>query len=86
MNRGLLALLVDVAWPDWMGDASCRNLDREAWFSTHYADAVEVCSRCPVRVDCLDYALDVEATGVTLHGVWGGVTQYGRRRLRQGVA
>ena len=44
-----------------------------------YAEvAVSICRRCPVRKDCLDYALQFPP--YDMHGVWGGLTP---RRLRQ---
>lgn len=33
---------------------------------------------CPVRSDCLDYAL---SNGL-IHGVWGGLSEKERRRIR----
>jgi hypothetical protein len=41
--------------------------------------AKAVCAGCPVRSDCLRYAL---AAG-PLQGVWGGLTEEERRLLRQ---
>jgi hypothetical protein len=38
-----------------------------------------ICARCPVRVECLDYALEV---GDPLLGVWGGTSKLERRRMR----
>lgn len=40
--------------------------------------ALRTCWRCPVRADCLAYAMDA---GERV-GVWGGLTERGRRRLR----
>ena len=40
--------------------------------------AREICSACPVRQECLDFAMaDNELTGV-----WGGTTTQERKRLR----
>jgi WhiB family redox-sensing transcriptional regulator len=39
--------------------------------------AKKVCRRCPVRAECLAYAVEVK---VEL-GVWGGMTPTQRRRL-----
>jgi len=35
-----------------------------------------ICARCPVREQCLEWALDHEE-----HGVWGGLTKKERRSL-----
>jgi WhiB family redox-sensing transcriptional regulator len=39
--------------------------------------AQQVCRRCPVAADCLDYAL----TRREMRGVWGGLTDEQRRHL-----
>lgn len=39
-----------------------------------------VCRRCPLAVECLDYALENEE-----YGVWGGTTPDERQALRGGV-
>lgn len=40
--------------------------------------AKEVCRECDVRLQCLEDAL----TDVERHGVWGGLTELERKRLR----
>lgn len=55
----------------WMLDASCRDLDTEAFFSTELDDvaaAKRVCLGCPVRARCLDAAVERGEQ----YGVWGG--------------
>ncbi len=36
-----------------------------------------LCRACPVRQECLDYALTVGES----HGIWGGLNELERRRL-----
>ena len=36
-----------------------------------------LCAACPVRQECLDYALTVHEP----HGIWGGLNELERRRL-----
>ena len=43
---------------------------REKWGPRTLAQVRDVCAACPVRTDCLDYAI---ANGEEL-GVWGGLT------------
>lgn len=67
--------------PAWTDQARCAETDPEAFFpekggSTKAAKAV--CSQCPVRAECLTYALDNDER----FGVWGGVSERGRRRLQ----
>jgi WhiB family redox-sensing transcriptional regulator len=42
-----------------------RREDRDA----REARAKEICHGCPVRVECLDYALSIREP----HGIWGGL-------------
>jgi WhiB family redox-sensing transcriptional regulator len=41
--------------------------------------AQRICAECPVKVDCLEYAL---SEGVD-HGVWGGTSERERRRIQR---
>ena len=77
------------AGPPWITDALCRNFTSELdlWFPekefpSTTAQAREVCGRCPVARQCLEYAL-----GFTGHraprGVWGATTTNERARIRQ---
>jgi hypothetical protein len=57
---------------------ACADYNPDWWFEEdHFAQAVEVCQRCPVRTRCLDQALEA---GETL-GVWGGLTPAQREAL-----
>lgn len=63
---------------DWAERARCRDQEPELFFARGLAEAkpaIRVCSRCPVRDECLDYALENEID----HGVWGGLTERQRR-------
>ena len=44
--------------------------------------AKQFCKRCPVRADCLEYALRANEH----HGVWGGESERSRQRLRRAAA
>ena len=71
----------------WTSRARCRGLDPEQFFVrslTQAKSAIRVCQRCPVRQECLDYAVDEEIEV----GVWGGLTErqrraYARRRAAE---
>jgi WhiB family redox-sensing transcriptional regulator len=68
----------------WHLHSACADPDISAdiWFDD--ADtARRICGRCPVRNACLQYAMDVEADGERLHGVWGGLSPIQRQRLRE---
>lgn len=66
---------------DWLDDALCKKDPPDDWFSDDrgaVARARAVCYRCPVREQCLEYALDTE----TGYGMYGGCTPTERRALR----
>jgi WhiB family redox-sensing transcriptional regulator len=74
---------------EWKAQAACRDHPNADIFFTEpsrsasvtvladYRDALELCSSCPVREACLDYALRYD-----LEGIWGGLTTSARRALR----
>jgi WhiB family redox-sensing transcriptional regulator len=71
---------------EWVRQARCIGVDPELFFpvgSTGPAlaqveAAKAVCAMCPVRPECLQWAL---ATGQDA-GVWGGTSEEERRALR----
>jgi WhiB family transcriptional regulator, redox-sensing transcriptional regulator len=76
--------LVDepVEEPDWQERALCAQTDPEAFFpekggSTR--EAKRICSGCEVRAECLEYALAHDER----FGIWGGLSERERRRLRR---
>jgi WhiB family redox-sensing transcriptional regulator len=72
---------------DWWSLAACQFRDPEIFFpisslgsGTHQvAQAKAVCLQCPVRAQCLSYAL----SSPELHGIWGATTQEERQLLRE---
>jgi WhiB family transcriptional regulator, redox-sensing transcriptional regulator len=69
----------DLASP-WMLHARCRDLPPAVFFPSDGV-GVEVarryCAECPVKMQCLEYALE---HGID-HGVWGGASERERRRI-----
>lgn len=73
--------------PEWTERAACRGLDPELFFPIgtvgpaleEVSEAKAVCRRCPVRSECLDWALRMGEA----HGIWGGTTPEERRFLRR---
>ena len=66
----------------WQERALCAQTDPEAFFpekggSTR--EAKRICSGCEVRAECLDYALAHDER----FGIWGGLSERERRRLRR---
>jgi len=75
-----------LARPRWMTAAACRGAGVAEFVMDAKrtpSQAVQVmCGRCPVREECLAYALERDA----LVGVWGGTTELERRAMRRTVA
>jgi WhiB family transcriptional regulator, redox-sensing transcriptional regulator len=69
----------------WQLQANCMGVDPDLFFPERGAstrEAKEVCRGCVVRDDCLEYAL---ANGEKF-GIWGGMSERERRRLRRARA
>ena len=68
--------------PSWQERALCAQTDPEAFFpekggSTR--EAKKVCLVCEVRSECLSYALEHDER----FGIWGGLSERERRRLKK---
>ncbi len=64
----------------WMGLARCRDVDPQVFFPNDgpgVEAARRYCAECLVRRSCLEYALENHIQ----HGIWGGTSERGRRRL-----
>lgn len=66
----------------WQDRALCAQTDPEAFFpekggSTR--EAKRVCRSCEVRSECLEYALQHDER----FGIWGGLSERERRRLKR---
>lgn len=66
---------------DWMERAACvKEHDPERWQADYrYQDAKRICKTCPVRAECLEYALAHREQG----GVWGGLDPKERKQLKK---
>jgi WhiB family redox-sensing transcriptional regulator len=67
---------------DWHDRALCAQTDPEAFFpekggSTR--EAKKICTGCEVRAECLSYALANDER----FGIWGGLSERERRRLKR---
>lgn len=61
--------------------AACHGMDTEIFYLPEYEnEARGTCAPCPIRFECLTYALGVPED----YGVWGGLSGEDRRRLRSG--
>lgn len=67
---------------DWYSQALCPETDPDAFYPEKggsTADAKKVCRGCPVKDQCLQWALDTDES----YGVWGGLSGRERRRLKR---
>jgi len=68
----------------WQARGNCRNVDPETMFPETgdligRTQAKATCRGCKVLVDCLEWALEANVE----HGVWGGLDEDERRKLRR---
>jgi WhiB family transcriptional regulator, redox-sensing transcriptional regulator len=72
----------------WQYRAACRGEDSNLFFAPNYFErkeekdarealAREICTRCVVRAECLEYALRTREP----HGMWGGLNEAERKAL-----
>jgi WhiB family redox-sensing transcriptional regulator len=69
----------------WQNYANCLGVDPDLFFPERGASTKEakaVCRACVVREDCLEYALENSEK----FGIWGGLSERERRRLRRARA
>ena len=72
------------SWREW---AACRSYDPEFFFPigktgraiAEIQRAKAVCAACPVRAECLAFALETHQD----YGIWGGCDDDERRALRR---
>jgi len=77
---------------DWRQQANCRGISKEEMNEIFFyladdeldarkklARAKTFCDRCPVREECLEFALTNNQT----HGIWGGMNNNQRREIKQ---
>ncbi len=79
MRSGRKQLVLDTTWQEF---SNCLGVDPDLFFPERGAstrEAKEVCRGCVVREDCLEFAL---ANGEKF-GIWGGMSERERRRVRR---
>lgn len=85
------ALIATISGParDWVAQAACRDADLDLFYGSdhihprdakvRFDQAKAICRECPVRIECLDYAL----ANYDRHGIWGGMGPKARERLQK---
>ncbi|MET7699655.1 WhiB family transcriptional regulator [Streptomyces sp. NPDC005485] len=72
---------------EWLRRAACAEMDPELFFPVGTTgpalrderEAKQICARCPVVGECLDWAL----TSGQAFGVWGGTCEEERSAMRR---
>ncbi|MFN2495246.1 MAG: WhiB family transcriptional regulator [Pseudonocardiaceae bacterium] len=83
-DRLVVGLFDEPEEQEWQERALCAQTDPEAFFpekggSTR--EAKRICLGCEVRAECLEYALAHDER----FGIWGGLSERERRRLKRRV-
>lgn len=66
----------------WMALGNCAEQPPSTFFPSDGVGvevARKICAECPVKSECLEYAL----TNKIDHGVWGGTSERERRRIHK---
>ena len=66
----------------WQARANCMGVDPDLFFperGSSTREAKEVCRGCVVREECLEYAV----TYGEKFGIWGGLSERERRKIRR---
>ena len=82
---GMLGIGLEADAQSWQERALCAETDPEAFFpekggSTR--EAKKICTGCEVKAECLEYALGHDER----FGIWGGLSERERRKLKRRVA
>lgn len=86
-TRFLAELFVDDLDMSWRDLAACNDFDPDLFFpagdtgsaASQIVEAKRICAECPVKTDCLAYAVETNQ----INGIWGGTTEQERRLIRR---
>jgi len=76
-RKGVLNFSVDPIWED----AACKFSDPEIFFNLDVGSqsrAVAVCDQCPIRIECLNFAIKDKLE----YGIFGGFTADQRKKIK----
>ena len=74
--------MIQIETLPWASEAKCLQADPDTFFpekggSTR--EAKRICAECPVRSECLEHALEHDEK----FGIWGGLSERERRKLKR---
>jgi len=67
---------------EWRVDGKCNGVDPDLFFPKRgesTSEAKKVCASCPVKSECLEFALATSEK----YGIWGGKSERERRQIRK---
>jgi WhiB family redox-sensing transcriptional regulator len=70
----------------WQSEAECLGSDTEVFFperGDRAVDAKDMCQRCKVARQCLEYTLLTVPNSRDDIGIWGGLSQRERAKIRK---
>ena len=73
--------MVMIANDDFLSSALCREHDVSIFFPNSGSagnKAKKICAECSVKIECLEYALKNNIQ----YGMWGGVSERGRKKMK----
>ena len=78
---------------DWVRQAACKDLDLSLFFpsggqsnevqNTSFTRGKRVCAACPVQLECLAAAVEMEGSSHITYGLFGGATPKERQSTRR---
>lgn len=77
-----LQVALDASALSWTDQGSCAEVDGDLWFPGRGGSVREpkaICRKCPVRAECLEYALENDER----FGIYGGLSPRERRDLKR---
>jgi WhiB family transcriptional regulator, redox-sensing transcriptional regulator len=81
-EEALMGPILPVETQPWYEKAACLDKDADCFFPEKGGStraAKRICQTCSVQAECLDYALDNDER----FGIWGGLSERERRRLKR---
>jgi WhiB family redox-sensing transcriptional regulator len=75
--KSIFQFAIDPIWEE----AACVSSDTELFFSLdplHTKIAKQICDNCPIRIQCLNYAIAAKIE----YGVFGGYTGDERKKIK----
>lgn len=73
---------LNILKPEWVEDAACYGMGWDLFFPDRpdskkaIEKAKKVCAGCPVKAQCLDYAIETDSPGI-----WAGLGPRQRRTI-----